>query len=132
MLLFHTHGAVGSWTTTPPETPFRYQGFLGKYHAWDQELFTVEEFQKVLNTIARDSDTTFVWVDIACIDQTPGSLENAKEVGRQAKIFGNAHGAYIWLVKGYRYDRDVRDILYDLQDLERTLSKATAPAEPGP
>ncbi|KAL2795520.1 hypothetical protein BJX66DRAFT_168102 [Aspergillus keveii] len=115
-----------------PGDPLPVSGVPWKVPRVDQELFTVEEFQKVLNAIARDSDTTFVWVDIACIDQTPGSLENAREVGRQAKIFGNAHGAYIWLVKGYRYDRDVRDILYDLQDLECTFSKATSPPEPDP
>lgn len=32
----------------------------------------------------------YVWIDIACIQQTPNSREMAAEVGRQAKIFRGA------------------------------------------
>ncbi|KAL4908412.1 hypothetical protein BDW74DRAFT_175094 [Aspergillus multicolor] len=115
-----------------PGTALNISGISWKAPRVDPELFTVEEFQTVLRSIARDSDTAYVWVDIACIDQSPGSLENAREVGRQAKIFRNAHSAYIWLMKGYRYTRDVADILWQLRDLECTFSKATAPPEPDP
>ncbi|KAI9370416.1 hypothetical protein BJX61DRAFT_96536 [Aspergillus egyptiacus] len=115
-----------------PGNALEISGLSWKVPPVDPELFTVEEFQKVLNTITRDSDTAYVWVDIACIDQTPGSLENAREVGRQAKIFRNAHSAFIWLMKGYRYARATQDILWQLRDLECTFSKATAPPEPDP
>ncbi|KAI9370113.1 hypothetical protein BJX61DRAFT_544921 [Aspergillus egyptiacus] len=43
----------------------------------------------------------FIWLDVACINQTPGSVENAGEVGRQAKIFKGAGDVFIWL---YSFD----------------------------
>lgn len=39
----------------------------------------------------------FVWLDIACIDQTPNSPEMAQEIGRQAKIFRGAADCFVWL-----------------------------------
>jgi len=39
----------------------------------------------------------FVWVDVACIDQTKGSPEMAVEIGRQATIFLTAQKVYCWL-----------------------------------
>lgn len=48
----------------------------------------------------------YVWIDVACIDQTNGSAEMAVEIGRQAKIFKGATMAFIWLTtlsrEGYR------------------------------
>jgi hypothetical protein len=38
-----------------------------------------------------------VWIDVACIDQTPGSAEMATEIGRQAKIFRHAKLVFAWL-----------------------------------
>jgi hypothetical protein len=38
----------------------------------------------------------FIWLDVACIDQTPNSKENASEVGRQAKIFTGAINVFAW------------------------------------
>ena len=32
----------------------------------------------------------FLWLDVACIDQTAGSPEQAEEIGRRAKIFESA------------------------------------------
>lgn len=39
----------------------------------------------------------FVWLDMACIDQNPGSPDAAAEIGRQAKIFKGASHVYAWL-----------------------------------
>ncbi|KAL1639159.1 hypothetical protein SLS58_008246 [Diplodia intermedia] len=41
----------------------------------------------------------FLWLDIACIDQTPGSREKDLEIGRQAAIFRNAGDVFVWLNK---------------------------------
>ncbi|KAG7039539.1 gibberellin 2-oxidase [Colletotrichum scovillei] len=41
----------------------------------------------------------YVWLDVACIDQTRGSAEMALEVGRQAKIFKGATHTFAWLTK---------------------------------
>ncbi|KAK1958545.1 hypothetical protein LY78DRAFT_376285 [Colletotrichum sublineola] len=39
------------------------------------------------------------WLDVACINQTPGSAEMASEIGRQAKIFKGAAQTFVWLTK---------------------------------
>ncbi|OHF04193.1 hypothetical protein CORC01_00532 [Colletotrichum orchidophilum] len=41
----------------------------------------------------------YLWLDVACIDQTRGSVEMASEVGRQAKIFRGATHTFAWLTK---------------------------------
>lgn len=66
--------------------------------------FLASELQSCLEIIleeasTRDSSNTieFVWLDIACIDQNPGSPDAASEIGRQAKIFSRACDVYVWL-----------------------------------
>ncbi len=66
-------------------------------------LFSVADFQNVLATVAAEARTNWVWVDIACIDQTIGSEQKRQEIGRQAKIFENASQAFIWLVEERKY-----------------------------
>lgn len=54
----------------------------------------------------------FVWLDVACIDQTRGSAEMAAEIGRQAKIFAGAKRAFVWCT---RHDADsLRQYLEEL------------------
>lgn len=38
-----------------------------------------------------------VWLDVACIDQTPGNPLKAQEIGRQAKISRGSRHVFIWL-----------------------------------
>ncbi|KAI1741242.1 hypothetical protein F4680DRAFT_416192 [Xylaria scruposa] len=63
--------------------------------------YTVQELVHAINTAACPHDgypaVNFVWLDIACIDQTPNSPEMAREVGRQAKIFRGAADSFVWL-----------------------------------
>ena len=56
--------------------------------------FTVTEFDFVLKSIA--SDSGFVWVDVACIDQED-LVVKMDEIGRQADIFRRAKKVYAWL-----------------------------------
>lgn len=42
-------------------------------------------------------ESEFVWLDVACIDQTPGSPLKAQEIGRQAQIFRGAKRVFVWL-----------------------------------
>lgn len=42
-------------------------------------------------------ESEFVWLDVACIDQTPGSPQKAQEIGRQAQIFRGAKRVFVWL-----------------------------------
>ena len=67
--------------------------------------FTVERFAAVIADTAElypsetdaASRADFVWLDVACIDQTPGSREKAREIGRQARIFRGAAQVFVWL-----------------------------------
>lgn len=61
-------------------------------------------FEACLDIIVEEARTRhsstaieFVWLDIACIDQNPGSPDAASEIGRQAKIFNRACDVYAWL-----------------------------------
>ena len=70
----------------------------------DPVHFTVEKFAAVIADTAdphpSESDNLrveFLWLDVACIDQTPGSREKAQEIGRQAKIFRGATHVFVWL-----------------------------------
>ena len=61
-------------------------------------LFTVDMFEEVLASVAARARLDFIWLDVACIDQRPGSAEKAREIGRQARVFGRAEKAFIWLL----------------------------------
>ncbi|KAF2122734.1 hypothetical protein BDV96DRAFT_639303 [Lophiotrema nucula] len=69
--------------------------------------FTVEEFERVIRAAvkhhmthgrwaARHRDLKFIWLDIACIDQTFPRWATL-EIGRQAAIFGRANRVHVWL-----------------------------------
>ncbi|KAF2122733.1 hypothetical protein BDV96DRAFT_561287 [Lophiotrema nucula] len=60
----------------------------------DPSRFTVEDFQRTLLAVSRD--TPFIWLDVACIDQKNYAIK-MDEIGRQAGIFYNAKDAFIWL-----------------------------------
>lgn len=58
---------------------------------WDvppisSDLFSVQDFEKVLLRVSEKTGIAFIWVDVACINQNPSSEEKAREIGRQAKI----------------------------------------------
>lgn len=70
----------------------------------DPVHFTAERFAAVIADTADPhpseidaSRVEFLWLDVACIDQTPGSREKAQEIGRQAKIFRGATHVFVWL-----------------------------------
>ncbi|KAL8791210.1 MAG: hypothetical protein Q9213_000167 [Squamulea squamosa] len=65
--------------------------------------FTKESFEAVIADTANPHpsenapNVDFLWLDVACIDQTPGSRDKAREIGRQAKIFKGAAQVSVWL-----------------------------------
>ena len=73
------------------------QGTSWKIPPVRESLFTVAEFETVIKTITREAECNFVWLDIACIDQNPGSAQAASEIGKQIKIFRSAYQTFIWL-----------------------------------
>jgi hypothetical protein len=71
------------------------QGLSWSVPAVNPSHFSVSAFQRVISHIGAQ-DTSFLWVDIACIDQTNTAIKMS-EVGKQAAIFNRARNAYIWL-----------------------------------
>ncbi|KAH6662339.1 hypothetical protein B0J14DRAFT_645331 [Halenospora varia] len=65
-------------------------------HFTVDELISTIKIATVGNVVGDDPPVGFIWLDVACIDQTPNSKENASEVGRQAKIFNGAT-KFAWL-----------------------------------
>lgn len=93
----------------PSDPPLKYpQGVKGltiKGVEWDippihPDHFTEEEFKTVISSVANGLEgerVDFIWLDVACIDQNPKSVEGSLEVGRQAAIFQGAREVFFWL-----------------------------------
>lgn len=64
----------------------------------------------------------WIWLDVACIDQRPGSLEMASEIGRQAKIFKGASEVFAWLSR-----HSIKDYQQWQADMDVALSQFTGP-----
>ncbi|KAL8644423.1 MAG: hypothetical protein Q9226_007772 [Calogaya cf. arnoldii] len=99
----------------------------------DETHFTVDQFETL---IRRSTETTtfkgnnpafttnrkpteFVWLDIACINQTPDHPQKAQEIGRQSQIFKKATKVLIWL------NRSSRELL---EDATESITQAAANA----
>lgn len=96
---FQLNAGEPEYTTTEP-LPI-------KGTTWPQYLpkirpshFTVDELLHIIKTAVRPCQDypsiKFVWLDVACINQTPDSEEYYSEIGRQAKIFQGAFDVFAW------------------------------------
>lgn len=64
----------------------------------DLDCFPLHEFNQAIKRIRDYSPKIeFIWLDVACIDQTKNSRDGGLEIGRQARIFEGANNSYIWL-----------------------------------
>ncbi|POS72974.1 heterokaryon incompatibility protein [Diaporthe helianthi] len=57
--------------------------------------FRVEDIPEILHKVP--SKTPYIWFDLCCIPQEPGSSIGAREIARQAQIFRNAKIVVAWL-----------------------------------
>lgn len=101
----HTYGGVdnpqynilsytwGRWETSKGKA-LPITGTTWEVPIVDKRGFSVEAFAKVVQHVKQDG--SFVWLDIACIDQENERVK-ATEIGKQAAIFRGARQAYIWL-----------------------------------
>jgi hypothetical protein len=71
--------------------------------AIDEAHFSVESLETLLRNVS--SKYEYVWIDIACIDQSSQAVK-MMEVGRQAGIFAGSRDAYVWLT--YLEPRELR------------------------
>ena len=56
--------------------------------------FRVEEIPEILRNVP--SKTQYIWLDLCCIPQDPGSVIGAQEIARQAQIFRKARVVVAW------------------------------------
>ncbi|KAI1735502.1 hypothetical protein F4680DRAFT_435469 [Xylaria scruposa] len=85
--------------------------------------FSPLELEHVIKTIptlvmkyTMCAEVEYLWLDIACINQTNDSPEKFAEIGRQAKIFKGAAEVFIWMTS-YNYP----DISNIGRQFEKTL-----------
>ncbi|PON27621.1 hypothetical protein TGAM01_v203388 [Trichoderma gamsii] len=88
--------------------------------------FTADEFHQLVinaaNPPAEDGfePVVFVWLDVACIDQTkPHTEDYYKEVGRQARIFEGASEVIVWLTTFRR--AEIKEWWSGLRNIERPV-----------
>ncbi|WPA97649.1 uncharacterized protein RHO25_002260 [Cercospora beticola] len=101
-------------TDQPDVKAFHIEGITWKVPRINANIYTTDDFVRVLqeacqaarfdsNVTAHEAPKTYLaktdwlWLDIACIDQTDGSPQMWFEIGRQAKIFRQATGVVVWL-----------------------------------
>ena len=102
----------GRWNLKPQEQlhvgSLKLKGISWSIPRINPEHFSVQDFHHALRVATGEASSEdhsvvdkveFVWLDVACIDQTDGSLEMAAEIGRQAKIFKGANDVVVWLCR---------------------------------
>ncbi|KAI1742966.1 hypothetical protein F4680DRAFT_410622 [Xylaria scruposa] len=81
-----------------PVKGIKWQRYLPRMNP---DHFTVKEMIDIIRVASEPANgyqaAQFVWLDIACIDQTPDSEDYYREIARQAKIFRGAADVFIWL-----------------------------------
>jgi Heterokaryon incompatibility protein (HET) len=88
----------------PDIVPLQIRGITWQQHLprIDPRHFTTQELYRIIKAAACPYPdcvpVEFVWLDIACLNQAPGSKEGSAEVDRQAKIFLRANDVCIWLL----------------------------------
>lgn len=72
------------------------------------EHFQAAEFAKVMRYVAAQREVQYIWVDVACINQSGETLadvaESADQIGKQMSIFSQATLSFIWLCHTTRDD----------------------------
>jgi len=92
------------------------------YPSVNQWYFTITEFENVLQRIAEGVD--YVWLDIACVDQSPTQVEKRKvEIRREAAIYKQAKSVYVWLLSN-NIGQDLERISESLPSLNSGLRLA--------
>lgn len=82
--------------------PFHLESTTWKIHLpriQPNHFFTVD-MARIIRTTAcpfqGHDKVDSLWIGIACVDQSPDSATNAKEIGRQARIFRKARDVFVW------------------------------------
>ena len=115
--------------------PIKIEGVDWEIPRIDDSHFTVDQFEGLVrrsiepssysgqNPAFTPSSIEFVWLDIACINQTPNHPQMAVEIGRQARIFRKAKRVLIWLnqATSQGLERKIADIVAAAANAEQRL-----------
>ena len=82
----------------------------------DSGHFNASQFMAVVQATAGENRLEYMWLDVACIDQTKDSPEMAREIGRQATIFRKAEEGFIWL--NQHNTSELQEIASDFKSME--------------
>lgn len=125
----------------PYVKPIKINGVNWKIPRIDDSHFTVDQFEELIrrstepssysghNPAFTPSKIEFVWLDVACINQTPDHPQMAVEIGRQARIFRKAKRVLIWLnqATSQGLEREITGIVAAATNAERRLIETPLP-----
>jgi hypothetical protein len=92
---------------------------------WDiprinEDLFKVSQFEAVIKQCVEaycdQPALSFLWLDVACINQRDDSPSKRLEIGRQAEIFRRASRSFEWLVGQKEEDMEPWSSIEDVLD----------------
>ncbi|KAF2733405.1 hypothetical protein EJ04DRAFT_605689 [Polyplosphaeria fusca] len=101
------------------ESAMRIFGIEWSIPAVQPGHFTHHQLETLIQQLAKEEDTGWIWLDVACIDQNDGSDMKKAEIGRQAAIFQKAERVYAWLTT--LPPNDLQRRLQKIQDSARTI-----------
>lgn len=125
----------------PYVKPIKIDGVDWEVPRIDDSHFTVDQFEELIrrsvepssyighNPAFTPSKIEFVWLDVACINQTPNHPQMAFEIGRQARIFRKAKRVLISLNQATSQDleREIAGIVAAAANAEQNLIETTEP-----
>lgn len=133
---------LNSPTEQPHVKSIEIKGLTWNIPRIDEAHFTVAQFETLIRQSVAERVNPkpnpswascifeFVWLDIACINQTPGHPQMASEIGRQAKIFRMAKRVLVWLSRSSRalLERAIQKIIIAAETAEEDHTN-TLPAQ---
>lgn len=88
--------------------------------------FSVRQLTDIVTRVGQD--VSYVWIDVACIDQETQEVK-MDEVGKQAAIFDKAESGYVWLSQTSTID--LARYMVQLEATKRALERLPSSGLPG-
>ena len=120
--------------------PLKVNGVSWEIPRIDDSHFTVDKFEELIrrsveprsyhghNAAFTHSRIEFVWLDVACINQTAVHPQKATEIGRQARIFKKAKQVIVWLngIAAQDLEKRTDGLIKAAENAEQRLTKTVA------
>jgi hypothetical protein len=79
------------------ERPITIHGVCWTIPGIERSHFTIDEFQKTIDSATENGLCEFIWLDVACIDQE-NDVVKMDEINKQAEIYRRARRVFAWMV----------------------------------